>query len=250
VGVVVVAFGLGACGGGSSGSTSIVAGAGVTTSATTARVRTTTIGIEDGDKQPGERPVSLYSTGLVDFARGDSSSVMATGGSGPRSTFETRTVRGRAYLRIDGGAWLPSASAPRARAYPRALALLTGAGAAPDPSQWLRILDDLADVHEEGHAPIDGVATTRYGGKFDLHDELEKSAAGRRLRVPDRGASDLDVWIDAAGRVRRLVVAIPSRHGPVLIRTDLSDFGVPVHVNAPSPSEVLHIAPRPLPEGT
>jgi hypothetical protein len=50
--------------------------------------------------------------------------------------------------------------------------------------------------------------------------------------------------------VRRLVVAIPGRHGPVLIRTDLSDFGLPVHVTAPSPSEVLHLAPVPLPEGT
>jgi hypothetical protein len=248
VGVVVLAFGLGACGGGSSGSTSVVADAAVTTGATTARVRTTTIGIEDGAEERGERSVSLYSTGLVDFVGGDSSSVMATDGSGDRSTFETRTVRGRTYLRIDGGAWLPSESAPSARDYPRALALLTSAGAAPDPSRWLGILDDLADVHEEGHAPIDGVVTRRYGGSFDLHDELAKSAAGRGLRVPDRGASDLEVWIDAAGRVRRLVVAIPSRHGPVLVRTDLTDFGVPVRVTAPSPSEVLHIAP--LPEGT
>ncbi len=65
---------------------------------------------------------------------------------------------------------------------------------------------------------------------------------------PDAGPSDVDIWIDGSGRVRRLVVAIPGRHGPVLIRTDLSDFGLPVHVTAPSPSEVLHIVP--LPEGT
>ncbi len=118
----------------------------------------------------------------------------------------------------------------------------------PDPSQWLGILDDVADVHEDGPERLDGVPTTKYSGSFDLRDELAKTAAGRRMNVPSHGPSDVDIWIDSAGRVRRLVVAIPSTHGPVLIRTDLSDFGLPVHVTRPSPAEVLHIAP--LPEGT
>jgi hypothetical protein len=251
---VVLALVLAACGGGgASGSAKVLATAGATTSGTTARVRTTTIGIENDAKRPGEKPVSLYSTGLVDFVGGDASIVMASDGDGPPATIETRRVGGMSYLRINReGSWMPSDGARLARGFPPAFGLLTGAnglgfGSAPDPSQWLGILDDLAGVHEEGHERIDGVATTRYGGKFDLRDELAKSAAGRKLRVPDDGPSDLDVWIDGAGRVRRLVVAIPSRHGPVLIRTDLTDFGVPVHVTAPSPSEVLHITP--LPEG-
>jgi hypothetical protein len=195
-------------------------------------VRTTTIG------GPGAAPVSLYSTGLVDFATGDASALMATDGDGPAAAMEARTVRGRTFLRIRGGSWLPAASAPRAKDYPPALAALTGTGAlgrgVPDSTQWLRVLGDLGDVHVEGHPRIDGVATTRYGARFD--------------RRHARG--DLDVWIDGAGRVRRLVVAIPGARGPVLIRTDLTDFGVPVHVTAPSPSEVLHLAPVRLPEGT
>jgi hypothetical protein len=150
---------------------------------------------------------------------------------------EARTVRGRTYLRIQGRSWLPAASAPRADDYPAALAALTGSGtlggAATDSTKWLDVLRDLGDVHVEGHPEIDGVATTKYGGRFDRH-----GAHG-----------DLDVWIDRVGRVRRLVVATPGGHGPVVIRTDLSDFGVPVHVTAPSPSQVLHITEVPLPEG-
>jgi hypothetical protein len=168
--------------------------------------------------------------------------MMATDGDGPPSALEARTVRGRAYVRIQGGSWLPADSAPRAADYPHALVALAGEGAlgrgAPDPARWLRFLDELADVHREGRARVDGVVTTRYGGTIDLTEE-RASATGAR--------TDLDVWIDGAGRVRRLVVAIPGARGPVLVRADLTDFGVPVHVTAPSPSEVLHIAP--LPEG-
>lgn len=242
VGVAVLGLVLGACGGGSDGSMGVVADAGATTSATTARVRTTTIGAADAT------PVSLYSTGLVDFATGDASAVMATDGDGPSSAMEARTVRGQTYLRIQGGSWLPAASAPNAVDYPPALAALSGSGAlgggVPDSTRWLAALGDLGDVHVEGHPRIDGVATTKYGGTFELRPARAKDGARRE----PKGPGDLDVWIDGAGRVRRLVVAIPSRHGPVLVRTDLTDFGVPVHVTAPSPSEVLHITP--LPEGT
>jgi hypothetical protein len=254
--VTVLALVLGACGGGTSGSAQVLATAGETTGATTARVRTTTIGIENDAEKKSEHPVSLYSTGLVDFADGDASIVMASDGDGPSGTIETRRVGGTSYLRINrGGAWLPSDSAADAKDFPPAFGLLTGAGglgfgSAPDPSQWLGILDDLADVHEEGHEPVDGVATTKYGATFDLIEVLAKSMQEHGPKVPDQGPSDLDVWVDGAGRVRRLVVAIPGKHGPVIIRTDLTDFGVPVHVTAPSPSEVLHISPVPLPEGT
>ena len=252
--MAVLALVVGACGGGASGSAGVIADAGAATSATTARVRTTTIGIENDAEKQDEQPVSLYSTGLVDFANGDSSIVMASDGGGPPGTIETRNVGGRSYLRINrGGAWLPSDSAPLADDFPPALAMLTGAnalgfGSTPDPSEWLGILDDLADVQEKGHESIDGVETTKYGATFDLFDAIAKQMQRGGPKPPDAGPSDVDIWIDGAGRVRRLVVAIPGKHGPVLIRTDLSDFGVPVHVTAPSPSEVLHIVP--LPEGT
>jgi hypothetical protein len=254
---VVLALLLGACGGGDApGTASVIANAGTTTGATTARVRTTTIGIENDAEKADEKPVSLYSTGLVDFANGESSIVMASEGDGPPGTIETRNVGGMSYLRINrGGAWLPSDNAADARDFPPAFGVLTGAGAlgfgsTPDPSQWLAMLDDLADVHEEGHERLGGIETTKYSATFDLVDVLAKSMKARGPKVPDIGPSDLDVWVDGSGRVRRLVVAIPAKHGPVVIRTDLSDFGVPVHVTAPSPSQVLHIAPTPLPEGT
>jgi len=240
VGAAALAVVLGACGGGASGSAGVIADAGAATSATTARVRTTTIGVDDRDRTG--QGFTLYSTGLVDFANGDSSIVMASDGGGPAGTIETRNVGGRSYMRINrGGAWLPSDRAQLADDFPPALALLTGAGAlgfgsTPDPSEWLGILDDLADVQQKGHESIDGVETTKYGATFELFDALREQMPRGGPKVPDDGPSDIDIWIDGAGRVRRLVVAIPGTHGPVLIRTDLSDFGLPVHVTAPSPS--------------
>ncbi len=180
-GVAVLALVLGACGGGEAGAEGVIADAGAATSATTARVRTTTIGIENDAEKQDEQPVSLYSTGLVDFANGDSSIVMASDGGGPPGTIETRNVGGRSYMRINrGGAWLPSDSAPLADDFPPALAMLTGAGAlgfgsTPDPSEWLGILDDLADVHAQGHESIEGVETTKYGAPFDLFDAIPQA---------------------------------------------------------------------------
>ena len=43
----------------------------------------------------------------------------------------------------------------------------------------------------------------------------------------------------APGACVVFVAEIPARHGPVTIRTELSDFGIPLHVEAPPADQVF-----------
>jgi hypothetical protein len=215
-------------------------------------VRTTIVGIENDEEKADATPVSVFSTGIVDFATGDSTVMMASEGGGPPGSIETRTVSGVSYLRVNGeGMWMPSPTAEIAPDVPPLYSVLTGAGglgsgSTPVPTQWLGVLAQVSDVEPVGDETIDGVETIRYHATFDLLAALA-DAMGEDAPDAPSGDTEVDVWIDGDGRVRRLVVEVPARHGPVVMRTDITDFGIPVDVAAPPPSQVLHVAP--LPEG-
>ncbi|MDP1806442.1 MAG: hypothetical protein Q8K72_14805 [Acidimicrobiales bacterium] len=127
---------------------------------------------------------------------------------------------------------------------------LFGAAAA-DPSSALEVLrgssDDLEVVGPES---IRGLPTTHYRTTVDLADALDAAPEVARMldgpatELPvDLGAVPVDVWLDDAGLVHRLVIAIEPTHGaapPVTatLTLELFDHGRPVDIEVPQAHEV------------
>ena len=129
-------------------------------------------------------------------------------------------------------------------------AALFGASTA-DPSSAVEVLrgssDDLEVV---GSEPVRGVPTTRYRTTVDLADALaatpgmDRLLDGQAADVPvDLPAVPVDVWLDEAGLVHRLVVTVRpgAGEGPPVASTlplDLFDHGQPVDIDVPPAEEV------------
>lgn len=98
-----------------------------------------------------------------------------------------------------------------------------------DPLRVLAILRGVdADVTEAGRARVRGVDTTRYQATVeDLPVEL---------------------WIDRAGRPRRLHVPLPDTgrelgaDGPARMAVEVFDYGEPIEIPVPRPEEVTPLA--------
>ncbi len=144
-------------------------------------------------------------------------------------------------------------------------------GSANSPAQYTQYLEYLRGVSNGGvttvgHDTIRGVDTTHYRADIDVakaiaaeRERLAKmSPMMRQLMEKDLdalAASDApmhaDVWIDDHDMVRRFKMDMPALKVPVSGRTveesvsaqiDLYDFGTPVDVQAPPPSEVRDLS--------
>ncbi len=137
-----------------------------------------------------------------------------------------------------------------------------------DPAEFLDILRGVgADAEVVGAETVDGVDTVHVRGSLSLAEALRLATPEERRQLEesfssldplgvmgglDEVAFDVDLWIDAEDRVRRLVLAVEdlSRFAAaegmppgvgLRIELHLSDFGVPVVVEAPPPDEVTPI---------
>ncbi|HEY1741327.1 MAG TPA: hypothetical protein VGI86_21620 [Acidimicrobiia bacterium] len=135
------------------------------------------------------------------------------------------------------------------------------------PAQYTQYLEYLravskGDVTTVGPETVRGVATTHYRATLDpakvvAADRQRLAKLSPALRPLMEKALDAmanshtpfvaDVWIDGHDMVRRLAMAVPSLTvsagtksvtESVSVRVDLYDFGTPVNVQAPPPSEV------------
>jgi hypothetical protein len=278
VGAVVVLLLLAGCGGGGGRSAAlrVRAAADATTATGSARLHTTISGLENDEEQGGSEPQTLDSTMLMDFGSGDASmtSTVPRGHDATAFTAELRRVDGVAYIRFPGGlhpapmpaeratgpegpgpaapepSWMkldasdPSIDPQSALSILMGPLSLVGAGV-PDPTQWLTAIDRDGDVEEVGSERLGDLATTHYHAEIALLQLLravpDDGSRARRRAVADAAGRDatIDVWVDDAARVRQLTASLPLRHGSLTIRTQLSDFGIPVHVEAPRPDQVL-----------
>jgi hypothetical protein len=127
-----------------------------------------------------------------------------------------------------------------------------------DPQGALQVLQSQSSqVTRVGRAVIDGVSTTHFRATYDM----AKAGSGaspttiqRFVELTGTSTIPVDVWLDSAGRVRRLSLSISVVKLPqgatttaqaqaelplrVTITLDLSAFGTPVAVTAPPASEV------------
>jgi hypothetical protein len=143
-------------------------------------------------------------------------------------------------------------------------ALSSGNSLGADPSQALALLESHStSVAKVGSERIDGVDTTHYQAQLDL----TKAAAGAspeasrllQLAAQAMGTTTIpvDVWIDSAGKARRIVETVTLTKPPasqanqpgaaqsypvsIHITLNFSDYGVPVVVTAPPASQVINV---------
>lgn len=118
----------------------------------------------------------------------------------------------------------------------------TGAGtstpAQAGPEEGLKVLERVKDAEEVGKAEIDGVATTHYRGILPAAEEV----FGVKLHY---SALDVDVWIDAQDRVRRMHLDVTGSVGEAEETTttamtiDFVEFGRVPTIAVPNPAEVF-----------
>lgn len=128
------------------------------------------------------------------------------------------------------------------------IAALTGAQGGSSPDQILALLEDLGSLTEIGPADVDGTATTHYRTVIDIEAAIAAGVAEYDAMGPvdaDEIASMfgdgpvVDLYIDEAGDVRRLALAItgnePSGEGSFAASTtiDLFDHGGDITIDVP-----------------
>ncbi len=159
------------------------------------------------------------------------------------------------YLRVPGlgaGGWLSIE--------PTDLGLASstlGLGTATDPAQLLATLRGVSDdLVEVGHERVRDVPTTHLAGTIDVGQAIDRLPDAQRSRLAARlgdlrqaGATvPVEVWIDDGGLVRRVVTDVSGPLDGVEAGTgaqltiELFDYGDPVAVVVPDPSDVRRFA--------
>jgi len=205
-------------------------------------------------------------TGVVDLRSGRARMEFQRTGAGARSgdRFDVVVDGGTGYLSGSGlsgwtGGPLPAvAVATRARIAPLdSLLVRPGAGLA------LALLRGAEKVLPYGGEEIEGTSTLRYSFVVDLAAATAASPKDQRPALQAAAAfigsvqEPADVWLDSAGRVRRLKMATNpllrstttkanffTEDGEVIsfVVIDFSRFGAPATIDLPLPSSVRPVA--------
>ena len=125
---------------------------------------------------------------------------------------------------------------------------------ATDPAQLLASLRGMSDdIAEVGTEDVRGVPTTHLAGTVEVARALERVPAAQRGRLEAQletlGAAaagiPVDVWIDADDLVRRFQIDLSKvvqgsgggARGSATMTLELFDYGEPVSITVPDPSE-------------
>lgn len=113
--------------------------------------------------------------------------------------FEVRMVDGTYYMQLPGSGWVSVDLGDAAGPFADALGDL----AAQDPRAPFDALRDVSsEVAEVGREDVGGVATTRYRLTLDVQELLGDATLPGG--APQLGTTDLDVWVDDEGLLRRM----------------------------------------------
>jgi LppX_LprAFG lipoprotein len=116
----------------------------------------------------------------------------------------------------------------------------TGASTANGPKEGLKILEGVEEAEKIGEEDVNGVPTTHYRGTFPRAKEV----FGVKVDVSE---PEIDVWIDAQERVRRLQVSLKSALSGVEdsaatteMTIDYVSFGRVPKIELPAAGEVFN----------
>jgi hypothetical protein len=132
-----------------------------------------------------------------------------------------------------------------------------------DPSAYIGLFAGVFDVKASGEEELDGVSTTHYVGTIDLRKVLEgfSDVVGKDVDAATReqlqgvveqfeslGIDEkipFEIWIDEEGLPRRQRITMDfgklvpgAEEASMAMTVDFSDFGKPVDIEIPRPSEV------------
>lgn len=122
-----------------------------------------------------------------------------------------------------------------------------------NPLLAIDLLRGVVSIDPYGGAEVRGASTIRYTVKIDPAQAIAEAPADRadslRQSLAGTGAGQIkaEVYIDTAGRIRRVQLPAQLKSGPPVTRVDgemrgstidYDDFGVAVDVTAPPPNQV------------
>lgn len=123
----------------------------------------------------------------------------------------------------------------------------------PDLSAFLGYLNAARNVETLGKENIGGTSTTHYEGDVDLEQagvhadtqaasDANQATEQLRDRLGEIDAS-FDVWIDAGGSMRRMVLVFDPREGDggFRARVDVREIGAALDIEIPSSDEVVDL---------
>jgi hypothetical protein len=172
-------------------------------------------------------------------------------------TLEERVVDGVAYMDLGGFPGLPAED--EGKWIKVDLAQLQGGMAgdlaaqadANSPQRGLEYLQGLSgDVQDLGQEDVNGVAATHYRASIDyakVLDQLPNATEAERDAFAKLGTVPADVWIDGQDRIVKMHMTIDGSTfgagaGTGELTMELSDFGVPVDVQAPPADQTVDIS--------
>jgi hypothetical protein len=127
------------------------------------------------------------------------------------------------------------------------LGQLTSQAQQMQPAQYIEQLAASGDVRAVGTETVNGISTTHYSGSVSIEESLSHySAAMRRqlettMKQSGFTGSDIDVWLDEKGLVRRVRSSAVGGKGTFSLSMDILAYGVPVDVTPPPASQVADL---------
>ena len=232
IAATVVAVGLSACGGSTSGTTStrdlsgaqrIVAGYDAARSDRSVRME------GEISVRTSGRDLSVPLDGAIDFTNDAARFDVSLAGLGLPAvgdgSLEARVVDGRLYVRVGdlvarllgGASWI---DVP-----------VDAMGAGPDPTGFLDALRGVVKVERVGTDTIRGVEATHYRGTVSLESAIARAPESRREALrralgDGTGTLPVDVWVDGQDRPVRFVAAFDTDRVAVDVRLDLFDYEI------------------------
>jgi hypothetical protein len=191
-------------------------------------------GVMAGDGKTGELTVSLPIVGSIHERIVDGVIYMSLD-SFPGASEE---LDGKQWVRLD----------PDQLKGDSALDGLADQAESNSPRQGLEYLQGLSgDVQDLGRDDVNGQPATHYRASIDyakVLDQLPDASDATRDALGELGTVPADVWIDDQDRVVKMHMTIDGTafgagSGTAELTMELSDFGVPVDVQAPPEDETV-----------
>jgi hypothetical protein len=199
-----------------------------------APVSITADGVMSGDGKTGEVNVSMPVVGTIEERMVDGVIYMNLG-SFPGAPAQ---LEGKQWVKLD----------PEALKQSGMLEGLADQSGTNSPKQGLEYLQGLSgDVQDLGQETVAGEPATHYKASIDyskLVDKLPDATAEQRDALAKLGTVPADVWIDGHDRVVKMHMTIDGSAfgggaGTAEMTMQLTDFGVPVDVQAPPAEDTV-----------
>jgi hypothetical protein len=142
---------------------------------------------------------------------------------------------GKRFLKIDG-----KGDNPVDKLFGPILKQLQGAF---DPSDNLSLLKGATTVRPAGTEQVDGVSTTKYTATVDLAKvaaQAEGPLAQQYKALSGTGVRTMHytLWVDGQNLPRKFATSVPTKQATIAATGTYTDWGKPVSIKAPKPSEV------------